>query len=104
VPLWQGGGTRLKVLEALARSRPVVATPLGATGIGFRDGEHGLLAPDPAGLADAALAVLGDPALAARLAADGRRLAERFRWSAVTEPARALFADWVSRAPAERRY
>ncbi|HET6547366.1 MAG TPA: glycosyltransferase [Solirubrobacter sp.] len=100
VPLWQGGGTRLKVLEALARSRPVVSTPLGATGIGFRDGEHGLLAADPAGLADAAFAVLGDPALAARLGAGGHGLAERFRWSAVTEPARALYADWVSSPPA----
>jgi polysaccharide biosynthesis protein PslH len=32
VPIWEGGGTRLKVLEALAAARPVVSTPLGASG------------------------------------------------------------------------
>ena len=35
VPIWEGGGTRLKVLEALAAGRAVVATPLGASGVGF---------------------------------------------------------------------
>lgn len=104
VPLWQGGGTRLKVLEALACGRPVVSTPLGATGIGLHDGEHGLLAGDAAGLADAAAAVLGNPALALRLAAGGRRLAARFRWSAVTGPARALYARWLSSETGESRY
>jgi hypothetical protein len=44
--------------------------------------------------------VLGDPARAARLGSGGHGLAERFRWSAVTEPARALYADWVSSPPA----
>ena len=98
VPVWQGGGTRLKVLEALARGRPVAATPLGASGIGFRHGEHGLLAKPPAALADAAAAVLADPALGARLAAAGRRLAEGFRWSRTTAPAAELYARWASAA------
>ena len=44
VPIWEGGGTRLKVLEALAAGRAVVSTPLGASGIGFEHGRHGLLA------------------------------------------------------------
>jgi glycosyltransferase involved in cell wall biosynthesis len=95
VPVWQGGGTRLKVLEALAAGRPVVSTALGAAGIGFRDREHGLLADDPRALADAAATVLGDPALAASLAAGGRRLAARFRWSLTTAPAERLYASWT---------
>jgi glycosyltransferase involved in cell wall biosynthesis len=95
VPVWQGGGTRLKVLEALAAGRPIASTALGASGIGFRDGEHGLLANAPGELADAAAALLADPALAARLAAGGRRLAERFRWSRTTAPAEELYSAWT---------
>ena len=47
VPIWEGGGTRLKVLEALASGRAVVSTPLGAEGIGFEHGRHGVLAETP---------------------------------------------------------
>jgi glycosyltransferase involved in cell wall biosynthesis len=103
VPIWEGGGTRLKVLEALAAGRPVVSTPLGAEGIGFVDGRHGRLADAPAALADEAAAVLADPGLAATLARGGRELAERFRWSAVTAPAQALYARWVSSCAPRRR-
>lgn len=86
VPLWQGGGTRLKVLEALAAARPVVGTPLGVEGIGFRDRHHGLLAAAPAPLADAVVALLEDAARAASLGAAGRELARLFRWETVTAP------------------
>jgi polysaccharide biosynthesis protein PslH len=103
VPVWHGGGTRLKALEALAAGRPFVSTPLGAEGIGFVDGRDGLLAADPAGLAAAAAAVLADPALAARLAAGGRALAARFRWPEVTAPASELYARWASAAGASSR-
>ncbi len=43
-PLRSGGGTKLKVLEALAAGRPVVATTVGAEGIEVGDGEHLLVA------------------------------------------------------------
>jgi glycosyltransferase involved in cell wall biosynthesis len=92
VPIWQGGGTRLKVLESLAAARPVLGTGLGVAGVGFRDGVHGRLADEPAGLADAAIALLEDPAAAAALGAEGRRLAEGFRWPSALAPAQALFA------------
>ena len=49
VPIWEGGGTRLKVLEALAAGRAVVSTPLGAEGIGFEHGRHGVLAASAGG-------------------------------------------------------
>jgi len=94
VPVWQGGGTRLKVLEALATGRPVASTTLGASGIGFRDGEHGLLADAPSELADATVRLLSDASLAARVAADGRRLAGSYRWSRATQPAEELYRAW----------
>ncbi len=96
VPIWQGGGTRLKVLESLAAARPVLGTELGVSGVGFRDGVHGRLAEDPAGLADAAIAMLAKPDATARLGAQGRALAEAFRWATATAPAAALFARLAS--------
>lgn len=75
VPMRIGGGVRLKLLEALSMALPVVSTTLGAEGIaGLRDGEHCLLADDPAGMATAVLRLLDDPVLAARLGAAGRAL------------------------------
>ncbi len=96
VPIWQGGGTRLKVLEALAAARPVVGTPLGVAGVGFRPDREGLVAARPADLADAAAALLGDGDRAAALAASGRRLADGYRWSRVTAPAAELYARWAA--------
>lgn len=96
VPIWHGGGTRLKVLEALAAGRPVVGTPLGVSGVGFENGVHGLLGDTPAELADAAAALLADGDRSARYAAAGRALAERFRWALVTAPAAELYARWAA--------
>jgi glycosyltransferase involved in cell wall biosynthesis len=91
VPIWAGGGTRLKVLESLAAARPVAGTGLGVQGVGFEDGRHGLVVDDPAGLARAAAALLADEALARRFAEAGRALAERFRWTRTLAPAEELY-------------
>jgi glycosyltransferase involved in cell wall biosynthesis len=64
VPLRQGAGTRIKVLEAFAHERPVVATPAAVAGIAVRDGATVLLGDDPPTLARHAAALLGDPARA----------------------------------------
>jgi polysaccharide biosynthesis protein PslH len=94
VPLRAGGGTRLKVLEALAHGRPVVSTPLGCAGLGVRDGEEVLLAHDDAGLASATRRLLRDPALRARLSANGRRFVQRDHdWDRCAEPLLALYAE-----------
>jgi glycosyltransferase involved in cell wall biosynthesis len=97
VPIWEGGGTRLKVLEALAAGRPVVATTLGASGVGFEDGKHGLLGANPEELAGALAVLLADPARAARMGAAGRELAERYRWPEALAGVSALYAQVVSR-------
>lgn len=72
VPLRVGGGTRLKILEALAMRKPVVSTTVGAEGLALSHGRHLLIADDPEGFAAAVEQVLKEPAFAARLAADGR--------------------------------
>jgi glycosyltransferase involved in cell wall biosynthesis len=101
VPIWEGGGTRLKVLEALAAGRAVVATSLGASGVGFRDGRHGLLGEHPAELAAALVTLLADPPRAARMGAEGRVLAESYRWPEALAGASALYSQVVARQRAD---
>jgi glycosyltransferase involved in cell wall biosynthesis len=74
VPIRAGGGTRIKVLEAFALRRPVVATTIGAEGIDARDGEHLLLADDPDRFAAHCANLIDDPSLGQRLAAQAAAL------------------------------
>ncbi|HEV7216094.1 MAG TPA: glycosyltransferase family 4 protein, partial [Chloroflexota bacterium] len=84
VPLLSGGGTRLKVLNALAMARPVVSTPLGATGYAVTSGQHLLLAEGAGPFADALLRLLEQPDLGVRLGMAGRRaVCSRYTWERV---------------------
>ncbi len=60
VPLRVGGGTRFKVLEAMAQALPLVSTPLGVEGIGVTDEQELLLASTPETFAAAVLRLLAD--------------------------------------------
>jgi glycosyltransferase involved in cell wall biosynthesis len=93
VPLWAGGGTRLKVLEAMAAAVPIVGTSLGVEEIGFEDDVHGLIRDTPEELAAGAEELLDDRVRARRLAAAARELAEDFRWSRALRPAEALYRE-----------
>jgi glycosyltransferase involved in cell wall biosynthesis len=84
VPLRVGGGTRLKVLEALSMAKPVVSTRIGAEGLDLEDGRQIVLADAPDQFADAVLSLLSDPARARRIGEAGRaRVRERYDWSHV---------------------
>ena len=84
-PLTEGGGIKIKVLEALARGVPVVTTAVGAEGIATGDSTALCVASPDAGFAEALLQVATDGNLAHTLAAGGRRLMEeRFGWAAIT--------------------
>ncbi len=81
VPLRAGGGTRLKILEAMAFGRPVVSTRLGAEGIEAEDGRHLLLADDAEGLAAHVQSLFEQPRLREKLRNEGRALVEaRYCW------------------------
>jgi glycosyltransferase involved in cell wall biosynthesis len=58
MPLRIGSGTRLKILEAAAMSKPIVSTRLGAEGLEFRDGQEIALEDEPAAFADAVVKLL----------------------------------------------
>ncbi|MFO7698192.1 MAG: glycosyltransferase family 4 protein [Anaerolineae bacterium] len=98
VPLRHGGGTRLKILEAMALGVPVVSTRKGAEGLDVDDGEHLLLADGPRDLAAATVRLLQDSALRARLASSARALVEqRYDWRAIGAAFAALVEDSVAR-------
>jgi Glycosyltransferase len=73
-PLFSGGGMRIKILEAMAHGKAVVATTLGAAGIDVRHGENILLADDPAAFASAVSELLRDPSRARSIGDAGQRL------------------------------
>ena len=86
VPLRIGGGTRLKIFEAMAMEKAVVSTTVGAEGLPLTNGIELLLADEPQAFADAVVKVLTDSSYASDL---GKRAAlavrENHGWEQVTE-------------------
>jgi glycosyltransferase involved in cell wall biosynthesis len=84
VPLRVGGGTRLKILEALALGTPVVATRKGAEGLDIVPGRDLLIADDPAEFAGQVLRLLRSRDLRQQLSQNGRQLVEaRYSWTVI---------------------
>jgi glycosyltransferase involved in cell wall biosynthesis len=82
VPLRVGGGTRLKILQAMALGTPVVATSKGAEGLAVTPERNILLGDTPEQFAAQVLRVLSDGALRERLSAEARRLVqEHYTWT-----------------------
>jgi glycosyltransferase involved in cell wall biosynthesis len=119
VPLRSGGGTRLKILEALAMARPVVSTTVGMEGLDLSPGEHLEVADDAQDFADRTLELLNDRERAETLGRRGReavvgrydwrgiegRIRERIRDNATTQIGRIRSMDRHDpvRVPLERR-
>jgi glycosyltransferase involved in cell wall biosynthesis len=91
VPLRVGGGTRLKIFEALAMGKAVVATGVGAEGLPVIAGEHYLRADTPQEFARSVVTLLKDPSHRLALGTAGRRLVEaRYSWAEVAREFEAL--------------
>jgi len=81
VPLRAGGGTRLKILEAMAFGRPVVSTSIGCEGLEVVNGVHLLIADSPDEFAHQVTRLLSDAGLWNRIAmAARRRVEKRYDW------------------------
>lgn len=84
VPLLEGSGTRVKILEAMSLGSPVVSTTIGAEGIKARHEEHLLLADAPEAFAEAVLRLLSDHAFYEQVRSSARLLVEnKYDWKVV---------------------
>jgi glycosyltransferase involved in cell wall biosynthesis len=91
-PLRMGGGTRLKLLEAMAMGKAVVSTRLGAEGYPVTDGRELVLADGPAEFAQAVLALLQSPARRTKLGHSARDFVERrYDWRVIVPGVERLF-------------
>jgi glycosyltransferase involved in cell wall biosynthesis len=83
VPLRIGGGTRLKIYEAMAMGKALVSTSIGAEGLSFENGRDLLLADDASSFADAILLLLRDAQVRRKFEQAAVQLAAQFDWSVV---------------------
>lgn len=91
-PILDGGGTRLKILDALAMGKAVVSTTIGCEGLRVDPGKNILVADSPSGFAAEVLRVLGSAELRQQLGAAGRALVEQqYDWRAVSHQLRRSY-------------
>jgi sugar transferase (PEP-CTERM/EpsH1 system associated) len=103
VPLRIGGGTRLKIFEAMSMAKAVVSTGVGAEGLPITHREHLLLADQPAEFAGAVVGLLRDADSRRRLGAPARELVvTRYDWSAVAGDLEQALIRFANRSVAER--
>jgi glycosyltransferase involved in cell wall biosynthesis len=102
VPLKVGGGSRLKILEAMAAGVPVVSTTRGAEGLHVRNGENILLVDATKQLAEPIMNVIDKQELRQRLTAGGRALvSERYDWTRLGAALLERYQRLVSEQPAK---
>lgn len=101
VPLRSGGGTRLKILQAMALGCPVIATRIGAEGLDVVDGDTILFAEDAAQFSDRLAELLVSEDLRRRLAQRGRELVtRRYEWQSCLAGVERLHQELSGRVPA----
>jgi sugar transferase (PEP-CTERM/EpsH1 system associated) len=101
VPLRIGGGTRLKIFEAMAMSKAVISTSVGAEGLPVRSGENILLADTPNNFAESVISLLRNPNQRQRVGTAARALVQAsYSWPIVAEGfARTLHDVVISSKP-----
>ena len=99
VPLRLGGGTRLKIVEAMAMGKAIVSTTLGVEGIEAVSGRDLLIEDEPAAFADAVNQLLTDPGLATRIGQSARQLAvDRYGWSGAAQALESFYRQILENA------
>lgn len=94
VPLRIGGGSRLKILEALAAGKAVISTSVGAEGLGLVSNEHFLAADTPSDFARSVVTLMSDEGERARLGENGRKLVkEQYGWDRIAASLESAWFD-----------
>ncbi len=100
VPLRVGGGTRLKILEAMAAGTPVISTTLGAEGLRVDHGEELLLADTPAEMAELAAGLWEESRQWQQLSENGSQLVlSRYDWPVIGEKLMRVYAESLGVTP-----
>ncbi len=98
VPLRVGGGTRIKIPEAMAMGKAVLSTTIGAEGLPFRSGRELCIADGPEDFAEFAIRLLHDRSLRHSIAAAARKtVVEQYGWEAVVDAVDESIRELVSR-------
>ena len=96
VPLRIGGGTRLKIFEAMAMSKAVVSTSVGAEGLPVQSGANIIVADTPGDFAQSVVSLLCDPSQRRRLGTSARALVqEKYSWPKVAESFASALRDTI---------
>jgi len=103
VPLRIGGGTRLKIYEAMAMRKAVVSTTVGAEGLDVNHGRDILLADDPQTFADYVIELLRDHPRRMSFEAAAGEQAARYDWSVVTDRFEESLAQTINEPVQHRR-
>ena len=101
VPLRIGGGTRLKILEALAMEKAVVSTSVGAEGLELINNQEVVIEDNPMQFAARVVELLGNPDRCRQLGRKGRsRVQREYGWKAIGEKLRSVYTS-LSEKPKE---
>jgi len=96
VPLRIGGGSRLKILEALATNTPVVSTRVGAEGLELEPDNHLTVVEDVDDLPKAIIAAVREPAAMKSQAERGREaVLARYGWDVLADEMERVWIDCV---------
>lgn len=97
-PIRSGSGTKIKVLNAMAQGKAVVATPVAAEGIEVTDGENIFIAEDPKLFAQRVIDLIRDPSLASEMGSKARKLIEeKYSWHVIAEDLHQLYEGFDPR-------
>lgn len=97
-PIRGGGGTRLKVLEAMAAGLPIVSTSTGTSGLGIENGKEAIVNDSMEGLADDTLRLLKNPNMLVKIGKAGQKFVEqKYDWKAIVRLHDGIYKKAIER-------
>ena len=91
-PIKGAGGTRLKILEAMAAGLPIVSTSIGVAGLGLKSGKHTLISNSMSGLAEEAIKIIRSKKLADTMGKEAQKFVrDNFDWKTITKLHKSIY-------------